>query len=142
MRSDIERGCNDRGMAKINLDKPYFVAAPDPVPHPERIDAALARTRQRVAGVREARLPRISIRLDDLQTLLDHIESLTAEFEQAQRCVLEEALETIEFIASMTAQSPEIWRTCAEVLRQNLPPRPEDRLPEPAPRKRKQARKR
>jgi hypothetical protein len=123
-------------MAEINLDKPYFVADPEPVPHPERVAAALARTRQRLGDVRDARFPRIS------QTLLDHIESLTADFEQAQRCVLEEALETIEFIASMTKQSPEIWLACAEVIRRSLPPRPEDTLSEPVPRKRKPARKR
>jgi hypothetical protein len=75
--------------------------------------------------------------------LLDHIEMLTAEFEQAQRCVLEQVCETIEFIGDRGAGLG--WQSLVAMIRQNLPPRPEDRpiaKSAPKPRRRKRGRPR
>lgn len=125
-------------MAKPNYAREYYSADPDTVAHPERLEAALERVHQAVRDVRHDQMPRVSIRLDDLQQLLDHIEALTAEFELAQRCVLEQVCETIEFIGERGAGLG--WQSLVAMIRENLPPRPEDRpiaKPPPKPRRKR-----
>lgn len=110
-------------MAKKVLSTRRFVAEPD-VPHPERVEAALSRAREAVASVPDDAMPRVSIRVDDLQNLVDHVELLQAELNDAQRVVLEDVCATIEWFAATKAT--QTWQDCVELIRSNMPPGPED----------------
>ncbi|QTO19915.1 hypothetical protein [Burkholderia seminalis] len=110
-------------MAKKDFSTPRFVAELE-VPHPERVDAALARAREAVASVPDDAMPQVSIRVDDLHNLIDHIELLKAEFRSAQRIVLEDVCATIEWFA--TTKATQTWQDCIELIRSNMPPGPED----------------
>ncbi|WP_175776626.1 hypothetical protein [Burkholderia anthina] len=119
-------------MAKTDFSTLRFVAEPD-VPHPERVDAALARARKAVASIPDDAMPRVSIRVDDLQNLIDHVELLQAEFKDAQRVLLEDVCETIEWFAATKAT--QTWQDCVDLIRSNMPPGPEDESPGIGPEK-------
>jgi hypothetical protein len=81
------------------------------------VDAAIVRAQSSVLK-NENSMRRVSVRVDDLQTLLDHIETLKADIFDAQKAALEDACDTIEFVASITKNCT--WRKCVTLIRAGI----------------------
>src|SRR5258706_11296594 len=94
----------------------------------KRVGVAVGRIRGSVDAFDASSRARVSIRADDLRYLLAQVETLKADIVEAQRAALEEAAETIEFIAPRIGVLT--WQSCVVMIRPGMP---ESTLPSDQP---------